>query len=46
MERKRAQDKMGKQFDIKNSTKKVLESGVMPLALLESKLMHGLQRKK
>ncbi|MBU0940944.1 MAG: DUF885 domain-containing protein [Bacteroidetes bacterium] len=36
--RKRAQDKMGKQFDIKKFHEKVLESGVMPLALLESKI--------
>jgi uncharacterized protein (DUF885 family) len=29
---------MGKQFDIKKFHEKVLESGVMPLALLESKM--------
>ena len=33
--RKRAQDKMGTQFDIKKFHEKVLASGVMPLALLE-----------
>ncbi|MCG9794106.1 DUF885 domain-containing protein [Flavobacterium algicola] len=36
--RKRAQDKMGKNFDIKKFHEKVLESGVMPLALLEKKI--------
>lgn len=36
--RKRAQDKMGSKFDIKKFHQKVLESGVMPLALLESKI--------
>ena len=36
--RKRAQDKMGAKFDIKKFHQKVLESGVMPLALLEKKI--------
>lgn len=36
--RKRAQDKMGAKFDIKKFHEKVLESGVMPLALLEKKI--------
>lgn len=36
--RKKAQDKMGAKFDIKKFHEKVLESGVMPLALLENKI--------
>lgn len=36
--RQQAQDKMGSQFDIKVFHQKVLESGVMPLALLEKKI--------
>jgi uncharacterized protein (DUF885 family) len=36
--RKKAQDKMGEKFDIKKFHEKVLESGVMPLALLEKKI--------
>lgn len=36
--RKRAQDKMGTRFDIKKFHEKVLESGVMPLALLEKNI--------
>ncbi len=36
--RKKAETKMGKNFDIKIFHKKVLESGVMPLALLEKKI--------
>ncbi|WP_369765789.1 DUF885 family protein [Flavobacterium sp. WC2429] len=36
--RKRAQDKMSDKFDIKKFHEKVLESGVMPLALLEKKI--------
>lgn len=36
--RKRAQDKMKTKFDIKKFHEKVLESGVMPLALLEKKI--------
>ncbi|SDX03000.1 DUF885 domain-containing protein [Flavobacterium degerlachei] len=36
--RKRAQDKMGDKFDIKKFHEIVLESGVMPLALLEKKI--------
>ena len=36
--RKRAQSKMGSKFDIKKFHEKVLESGVMPLDLLEKKI--------
>ncbi len=36
--RKKAQTKMGKNFDVKIFHQKVLESGVMPLALLEEKI--------
>ncbi|RZJ30847.1 MAG: DUF885 domain-containing protein [Flavobacterium sp.] len=36
--RKKAQAKMGKDFDIKKFHEKVLESGVMPLKLLEEKI--------
>jgi uncharacterized protein (DUF885 family) len=36
--RQKAQTKMGKKFDIKVFHEKVLESGVMPLALLEKKI--------
>nr|WP_315157920.1 DUF885 domain-containing protein [uncultured Flavobacterium sp.] len=36
--RKRAHDKMKTKFDIKKFHQKVLESGVMPLALLEKKI--------
>ncbi|AWG21192.1 DUF885 domain-containing protein [Flavobacterium faecale] len=36
--RKRAEAKMGNKFDIKKFHEKVLESGVMPLALLEKKI--------
>nr|WP_294776808.1 DUF885 domain-containing protein [uncultured Flavobacterium sp.] len=36
--RQKANDKMGAQFDIKVFHQKVLESGVMPLALLEKKI--------
>jgi uncharacterized protein (DUF885 family) len=36
--RQRAQDKMGVKFDIRKFHEKVLESGVMPLALLEKKI--------
>jgi uncharacterized protein (DUF885 family) len=36
--RQRAQTKLGKNFDIKVFHQKVLESGVMPLALLEKKI--------
>lgn len=36
--RKRAQAKMGPKFDIKKFHEKTLESGVMPLALLEKKI--------
>jgi uncharacterized protein (DUF885 family) len=36
--RQKANDKMGKKFDIKKFHEKVLESGVMPLALLEKKI--------
>ena len=36
--RKKAETKMGSKFDIKKFHEKVLESGVMPLALLETKI--------
>lgn len=36
--RKKAETKMGAKFDIKKFHEKVLESGVMPLALLENKI--------
>lgn len=36
--RKKAETKMGSKFDIKKFHEKVLESGVMPLALLEKKI--------
>ena len=36
--RKKAEAKMGKNFDIKKFHEKILESGVMPLALLEMKI--------
>jgi uncharacterized protein (DUF885 family) len=36
--RKKAQEKMGVKFDIKKFHEKVLESGVLPLALLEKKI--------
>ena len=36
--RQKAETQMGKKFDIKKFHEKVLESGVMPLALLESKM--------
>jgi uncharacterized protein (DUF885 family) len=35
---KKAQDKMGKKFDVKLFHEKVLESSVMPLVLLEKKI--------
>ena len=43
--RKRAQDKMGAKFNIKKFHEKVLESGVMPLALLENKIDSWIQEK-
>jgi uncharacterized protein (DUF885 family) len=36
--RKKAESELGKKFDIKKFHEKVLESGVMPLALLEKKI--------
>ena len=36
--RKKAADKLGNKFDIKVFHQKVLESGVLPLALLEDKI--------
>ena len=36
--RKKAETKMGKNFDIKMFHQKILESGVMPLAILEKKI--------
>jgi uncharacterized protein (DUF885 family) len=43
--RKKAQDKMGAKFDIKKFHEKVLESGVMPLALLEKKINTWIEQK-
>jgi uncharacterized protein (DUF885 family) len=43
--RKKAQDKMGTKFDIKKFHEKVLESGVMPLALLEKKINTWIEEK-
>ena len=43
--RKKAQDKMGTKFDIKKFHEKVLESGVMPLALLEKKINAWIEEK-
>lgn len=44
--RKRAQEKMGPKFDIKKFHQKVLESGVMPLALLENKINNWINETK
>jgi uncharacterized protein (DUF885 family) len=44
--RKKAQDKMKDKFDIKVFHQKVLESGVMPLALLEKKINSWIQTGK
>jgi uncharacterized protein (DUF885 family) len=44
--RKKAQDKMGTKFDIKKFHEKVLESGVMPLALLENKINDWITKSK
>ncbi|HEX8576937.1 MAG TPA: DUF885 domain-containing protein [Flavobacterium sp.] len=43
--RKKAEAKMGKSFDIKKFHEKVLESGVMPLALLEKKINTWIEEK-
>ena len=43
--RKKAQDKMKDKFDIKVFHQKVLESGVLPLALLEKKINHWITGK-
>ncbi|WP_281238685.1 DUF885 domain-containing protein [Flavobacterium praedii] len=43
--RKKAETKMGAQFDIKKFHEKVLESGVLPLALLEMKINEWIQEK-
>ena len=43
---KRAQEKMGPKFDIKKFHQKVLESGVMPLALLENKINNWINETK
>ncbi len=43
--RKKAETKMGKNFDIKDFHQKVLESGVLPLALLESKINAWIEKK-
>lgn len=44
--RKKAQDKMGSKFNIKKFHEKVLESGVMPLALLENKINDWITKSK
>ena len=43
--RKKAETKMGTNFDIKKFHEKVLESGVMPLALLEKKINKWIEEK-
>ena len=43
--RKKAETKMGAKFDIKKFHEKVLESGVMPLALLEMKINEWIDQK-
>lgn len=43
--RKKAETKMGTKFDIKKFHEKVLESGVMPLALLEKKINAWIENK-
>ncbi|MBG6062229.1 uncharacterized protein (DUF885 family) [Flavobacterium sp. CG_9.1] len=43
--RKKAETKMGTTFDIKKFHEKVLESGVMPLALLEKKINAWIENK-
>lgn len=43
--RKKAETKMGSKFDIKKFHEKVLESGVMPLALLEKKINAWIENK-
>jgi uncharacterized protein (DUF885 family) len=43
--RKKAETKMGKNFDIKVFHQKILESGVLPLALLENKLTAWIEGK-
>jgi uncharacterized protein (DUF885 family) len=43
--RRKAETKMGKSFDIKVFHQKVLESGVMPLALLENKINAWIKKK-
>ena len=44
--RKKAQDKMKDKFDIKVFHQKVLESGVLPLALLEKKIFNWIETGK
>ncbi len=44
--RKKAETKMGAKFDIKKFHEKVLESGVMPLALLEKKINTWIEETK
>jgi uncharacterized protein (DUF885 family) len=44
--RKKAETKMGAKFDIKKFHEKVLESGVMPLALLEKKIDNWINESK
>lgn len=44
--RKKAETKMGSKFDIKKFHEKVLESGVMPLALMEKKIDNWINESK
>ncbi|WP_300978649.1 DUF885 family protein [Flavobacterium sp.] len=43
--REKAKTKLGSAFDIKKYHEKVLESGCLPLALLESKINHWIEKK-
>jgi uncharacterized protein (DUF885 family) len=44
--RKKAQEQLKDKFDIKVFHQKVLESGVMPLALLENKINDWIEKEK
>ena len=44
--RQKAQNKMKDKFDIKIFHQKVLESGVLPLALLENKINNWIETSK
>jgi uncharacterized protein (DUF885 family) len=41
--RKRAEEAMGNQFDIRIFHQKILESGAVPLSILEEKINHWIQ---